>query len=442
MDNYKSYLIILLISIFIFGCQSNHKSKVRTDAFYMPAEYTSQDAVWLGWSEFEPYHQPFLDLTQSLSKHIPLKIIAVDSTSLDKLKSKLFDYQINTQNISFFIINDNRLWMRDHGATFLINQQGKKKVVDFGWTLYGNRDYLLKKFQGNMDSVNYYYQHNLGQTGSIDSIMGSLSNCPIIKTAINMEGGSIEVNGKGTLILCETVTMQRNPDLKKNYIESEFKRLLGVSHIIWLKEGLVEDPFWFNEIFEDYYGWGTYGHTDEFVRFVNDSTVLLAWVDESEKSLNQFNQENYRRMSENLKILQEANDQNGNPLQIIKVPLPDPIHFEAIVSDNAKSIDWKNRKNWKVPLDWFQSQDLKQAGDTINWVAASSYLNYLVTNEAVVLPSYIKQGSSPEKEQKVKEIFKEVFPERELIFLDVIQFNYFGGGIHCVTQQEPRVFKN
>ena len=118
-----------------------------------------------------------------------------------------------------------------------------------------------------------------------------------------MEGGSIEVNGKGTLILCETVTFQRNPTLSKQFMEAEFKRVLGVSNVIWMKKGLVEDPFWFNQIVDNYYGTGTYGHTDEFVRFVNDSTILLSWVDEKERNLNKFNQMNYERLAENLAIL-------------------------------------------------------------------------------------------------------------------------------------------
>ena len=79
-----------------------------------------------------------------------------------------------------------------------------------------------------------------------------------------------------------------------------------------------------------------------------------------------------------------------------------------------------------------------KVGDKINWVAASSYLNYLVTNNVVLLPSYLKEGSSAAKEARVKAIFTAVFPNRKLIFLNVINLNYQGGGIHCVTQQEPK----
>ena len=173
------------------------------------------------------------------------------------------------------------------------------------------------------------------------------------------------------------------------------------------------------------------------MRFVNDSTLLLAWVPEAEKDLNEFNRQNYERLSENLAILEKATDQDGNPFQIIKVPLPDPLYFTATISDDVSGIDWKDRSSWKVGKDWFWKKGLVTVGDSINWVAASSYLNYLVTNDAVILPTYLPEGSSPEKEAEVKAIFSNVFPDRKLIFLEVMDLNYFGGGIHCITQQEP-----
>jgi agmatine deiminase len=114
--------------------------------------------------------------------------------------------------------------------------------------------------------------------------------------------------------------LERNPNLKKEYIESEFRRVLGVSKIIWMKKGLADDPLhFFRRITGKYMGGGTGGHTDGFVRFANASTILLAWVDESEKDLNPINRMNYEHMSENLKILESSTDQDGNPFTIVKV---------------------------------------------------------------------------------------------------------------------------
>jgi agmatine deiminase len=431
----KNLLFVIISIIFIGGCK---QKKTNTSTYFMPAEWETQEAVWLGYEDFEPYQKPFMDIVMALYPQIPLKIIADNTTSLTHLKSILSQNGIDTLNVKFHIIKDNKIWMRDHGATFMINQEGQKKVIDFGWTNYGNEAYLNTYFEGNKDSVALHYQRNLAKTGLVDSLMGLTEGYEAIKTKVNMEGGSIEVNGKGTLILCETVTFQRNPTLSKEYLEAEFKRVLGVSKIIWMKKGLVEDPLWFNQIFDNYYAaWTTNGHTDEFVRFVNDSTIALAWVDEKERNLNNFNQINYQRMAENLLILQKASDQNGKPFNIIKVPLPDPIYLKTKVvncGDNSYLLD---RTKWTVPSNWLPKKGILKAGETINWVAASSYLNYLVTKNTVLLPTYTSQGSSKVKEQKVKEIFTKAFPNRKLIFIDVMNLNYNGGGIHCVTQQEP-----
>lgn len=241
----KIYLIPFLLSL-IDACNSNQEETAQADNYYMPAEYTPHEFVWLGWEEYPPYHQPFINLTRALVDRVPLRIIANDSLNLGNIKNEISENGIDTLNIQFYLIKDNRLWMRDHGATYVINKNGDRKVVDFGWTLYGTEEYLKTYFEGNMDSVTHHYQRSLGQTGLIDSIMGSIDHLSTIKTDVNMEGGSIEVNGKGTLILCEAVTIQRNPEKSKEYIESEFKKTLGTDNIIWMKKGLIEDPFLFN----------------------------------------------------------------------------------------------------------------------------------------------------------------------------------------------------
>ncbi len=437
------YITLTLVIFLLISCK-NEKSadkNLTSDKFYMPAEYEKQDAVWLAWSDYQPYQKPFLDIAKALYPKIPIKVISNNQSSLERLKDTLKSLNLDIAKFQFQIIPDNRYWMRDHGATYVINEKGEKKVVDFGWTLYGNKEWLENYYEGNKDSVDIYYKRALGKTGMVDSIMGAVDNLKSIKTDVNMEGGSIEVNGKGTLIQSESVTFQRNPGKSKQYLESELRRVLGVSNIIWLKSGLVEDGFWWNKIYDNYYGWGVSGHTDEFVRFVNDSTILLAWVDESEKDLNPINKWNYERMSENLKILENAKDQNGKPFKIIKFPLPDPIYLKTKVTetDNNSSVDFND---WTVGKNWGPNKNELKVGDSINWVAASSYLNYLVTNDLVIMSTYTEQGSSIEKEEQAKKIIKEVFPNRELILLDAMTINYNGGGIHCSTQQEPSVKNN
>ncbi len=430
--------LVLYSFCLLFGaaCSTPKSSSGPNTSFYMPAEYMPQDAVWLGWVDYGPYHEAFLAVAKALYPHVPLKIIVQDSSDLKFLQFKLEEHAMDKGQIKFFVIPDNRLWMRDHGAIYLLNSLGEKKVADFTWGLYGYREYLKKIYPHNVDSLELALEKALGQTGIVDSLMGAKEGIGNLATDIIMEGGSIEVNGKGTLILCEKVTMHRNPDKSKGYIESEFKRVLGVTQIIWLKEGLVEDPFWFNHIFDNYYGWGTNGHTDEFVRFVNDSTILLAWVPEPEKDANKFNQLNYERMSQNLQILEQARDGQGRPFTIIKVPLPDPIYVSTVVGE--QSLVGNDPAQWELPVHWLPPGSPLALGDSVRLVAAASYLNYLVSNEVVVLPSYLSQGSSPQKEAEVRAIFSKVFPKRRLKFLEVTNLNYHGGGIHCISQQEPK----
>lgn len=162
---------------------------------------------------------------------------------------------------------------------------------------------------------------------------------------------------------------------------------------------------------------------------------MLAWVSEEEKDLNPINRMNYERMNENFEILSKSRDQNGNPWNIIKVPLPDLIAKKIIA---RKIADSEFGNTYDVHPSAFKASEAPQLGDTLLRVPAASYMNYLVTNGIVLLPSYIHMGSSKKKEQEVKEIFQQQFPGREISFIDAMPINWSGGGIHCSTQQQPK----
>ncbi len=142
---------------------------------------------------------------------------------------------------------------------------------------------------------------------------------------------------------------------------------------------------------------------------------------------------NYERMCENLKILESATDQDGKPFTIVKVPLPDFIFKKVAVrkkiEDNEVTLD--------IELDGFIPSETPKLGDSILRVPAASYMNYLVTNGLVMLPTYTAMGSSKEKEERVEKIFKEYFPDRKVVFIDMMPQNWEGGGLHCSTQQQP-----
>ncbi len=435
----KKTFFIMLATFLVFAC-TNKKYERSAETFYMPAEWEPHDAVWLGWEKdsLRGYYPAVADIIKALASNVTVKIAFNNDTLLRQAKMYLASQGVDSSLYKTYIMPGDRYWIRDHGAAFLVNGKGELGVADFAWNSYGYPGFLAIKYNGNKDSVDYYL--NLRKefrmkTAAVDSLMAVAEGATILKTDIKHEGGAIEVNGAGTLILCEATVFQRNPEMKKEYIESEFKRVLGVSNIIWVKKGLADDPqHFFRRIAPGYYGGGTGGHTDEFVRFANAKTILLAWVDEKEKDLNPVNQINYERMNENYNILKNAKDQDGKSFTIIKVPLPDLITKKIKAREKIDSLE----VTFDVDMKSFVPAEAPKAGDSIFRVPAGSYMNYLVTNGAVLLPTYTAYGSSKEKEEQVRKIFEEQFPGRKLVFIDAIMQNWSGGGIHCSTQQQPK----
>jgi agmatine deiminase len=398
--------------------------------FSMPAEWEKHESVWVGWELFPPFYQSSLNVIRALLPHVKVNVMTESAFSAQVAKEYLHMQGLDSSLPTFHIVRDNRIWVRDHGATFL-RSGGRKAVADFHWTHYGIRDWLKWNMRDTTRLQNTY-ENILRKTGSVDSLMSVLTGAERIGTIVSMEGGSLEVNGKGLLILCEAVVFQRNPGLTKDFLEEEFKRLMGVQKIIWMKRGLADDPHIIRPITGRYIGVGTGGHTDEFVRFVNDSTVLLAWVEEEEAVRHPVSKMNAERMRENRAILEKATTVDGRPLRIILFPLPDPIEKNVRVVSMQK-----NEMDDNILEAWLSSSSGFRNGDPVIRVAAASYLNYFVTNGLVLLPSYTAHGSSAAKEEKVRQIMAAAFPGRRLAFIDVIGLNYEGGGIHCITQQEP-----
>jgi agmatine deiminase len=427
--------VLLLVAAALLG-----SCRYDSDKFHMPAEWEPHEAVWLGWEKDSSltYYPVIGDVITALKSHVTVKLAFDNDSLMRTAQARLLKLGVDTSGIRFYVLPGERYWIRDNGAAFLVNEKGQLGVADFAWNEYGRPGFLKLLYSGNMDSVTAAlpsHKRRLAR-GRMDSLMAVAEGATILKTNVIHEGGAIEVNGKGTLILCEATVFQRNPTLSKAALETEFKRVLGVTNIIWMKQGLADDPHQFyRRITGRYVGGGTGGHTDEFVRFANPNTLLLAWVDESEKDRDPLSRMNYERMSENLAILEKARDQNGKPFTIIKVPLPDLI-ARLIV---AKARMAPNEVSLNLTVSQFIPSERPKPGDSLRRVAAASYLNYLVTNGLVLLPTYVGAGSSREKEDRVRRIFERQFPGREIRFFDVLPQNWQGGGLHCSTQQQPKL---
>jgi agmatine deiminase len=155
----------------------------------------------------------------------------------------------------------------------------------------------------------------------------------------------------------------------------------------------------------------------------------LAWVDEADKNLNPIKKATYERMKKNYEILKNAKDQDGKAFEIIK--LPTPAHFieDRILTEEKLSKEGARR--------FYEKKGFTE-GDTLKFVAATSYMNFLFTNDKIIIPSYVNQGTPVEIEDQVEGIFKELHPDKKLVFIDATYVNANGGGIHCMTRQVPK----
>ncbi len=389
--------IVVFITGGIWNYNENNKSKksqqpskkdtsVSISAQYrFPAEFEKQQAIWMQWPS-EVYNQAsrpvipvMLKIIRALAPHVRVNIA---SRSVDEIvtgRNLLKQSGYTGQNVHFYVINHMSIWARDVGPIFVKDIENKLRVVDF-------------KFNNYSRGGSQYY---IDVENQVDALTAKTYGFPIIKSSLVSEGGAIETNGKGTIMLTESVLLKRNPGLTKQQIENEFKRVLGIKKVIWLKKGLAED----DNI--------TSGHINEIARFASPNTILLAYVKAGDRNLNNYSKESYLRMEENYNILKNSTDQDGKAFRIIRVPVPPTLYN---VTDGSG----------RLPI--------------------RSYLNYAVTNGAVIMQTYWRQGRSSalkETEDGVKEILKGVYPGRQVIGIDTESLNLWGGGIHCITQHMP-----
>ena len=249
-------VVLLFVIAVMTACTIKENNR-----FYMPAEWEPHDAIWFGWEDDRLEYRPcVVNMIQALRPHIKIKIAASGDSLLRIAKKFLHEQGIDSSTLQFYNMRGDRYWIRDYGAAFLVNGNGQLAVADFGWNGYGYPGWLEILHNNNKDSISKYLklrEPRMRRTAMVDSLMAIAEGAAILKTNIKHEGGAIEVNGKGTLILCEATVLQRNPDLSKEEIESEFKRVLGVTNIIWVKQGLADDPLhFFRRIVGNYVGGG------------------------------------------------------------------------------------------------------------------------------------------------------------------------------------------
>ena len=427
----KKLTFFVFLIVIIFSCRQERRDPA---IFYYPAEWEPQEAIMIGWKTRQPEFFPFAaDVARALEGSTSVIFVSDTSENPQVFKEYLVENGLDTASFTFLTIPIRQaLALRDIGPVYLINGLGEKKAVDFRWSYQDFFERFLIEKGEEPDSAKVYASF-FDRNQKTDSLIAARNGIEVITSSLNLDGGAIEVNGKGTILLNEEWMFMVNPTSTKESMEQELQRTLGVHHFIWVGKGLVEDGDVSKIIIPGYVAMGTAGHTDEYIRFANANTILLAWVDEKEKDLHPVHTENYLRMKETYDILIKAKDQDGRPFKIIKVPLPDLRHRPNMVIEGWSMSDSTIGKEYIAP------DQVIQVGDTLQYLSSSSYLNFLISNDKVLLPTYLHVGSSPEKEERVKEIFASLFPDKQLVWIDATVYNWGGGGIHCYTKQVPKL---
>ncbi|MBS1536261.1 MAG: agmatine deiminase family protein [Bacteroidetes bacterium] len=411
--------ILSLITLIILS-SCNQKNKTE---FYLPAEWEHQIGVII--NNFDD--SATFEMATQLSKEMKIYCFAVDSAKETIIK-KLKDAGIPLDSIQFISSSKDFSYAQRDGFLFMKNANGDKQLVNFTWNLYGwYLDPSFKNFVEEDKKNRKLYTATLNKTFPY----------PVITSSMVNEGGAIETNGKGTILQVESVNMQRNPKITKETQEAELKRILNAKKIIWLKEGSAEDPDgWGTLITENYFGIGVKGHLDEFCRFVNENTILISFPDSAEAEIDPVKKITLERMKINYEILKNATDQDGKQFTIVKMPVPDINYMTFTLDTNKTNSEIKALSQWIL-----KKHKNFSMGDTVHFVPASSYLNFLITNETVFEAKYWTEGkpnTSKAKDEKAKQILKQYFPDKRIYQINTTETNHGGGGLHCWSMQVPK----
>ena len=414
----KQFIVLFLV-VNLFSTCSNTGSD---SDFYMPAEFEPQEAVYVGLFNNPQKDSVAAQIVSALYNSVQVKIFYSKESMKHSANLLLSSYDVDSNKINWIRDTLRYDFPRDPGPIFLLNNSGEMKIADFNWNTYGY-EYVYKDFRlNNFDSL----------YGEIDKREAARLGIDILSSEIVNEGGAFEVNGNGVMMAIEETALQRNPGKSINEIEKEYLRLTGGKKMIWLKRAVIHDRAFDGPTIDNWFTGGANGHIDEMARFVSPNTILLAKISEEERSSNPISKIDYEILEENYKILQQATDINGEPFKIIRVPSPNlnvPDYFTVIIVSD----EW--RASGSLNMSSFSNDD------TIKITKAVSYMNFFISNEVVLSAEYWKEGmpeSEKKKNDEVKKILEQLFPERKIIQINPLAINRGGGGIHCATQQQPK----
>lgn len=336
--------------------------------YYFPAEFAPHHSTWLSWphkeaswpGKIETIFPSYVAFIKTLVRFEDVNINVCDAAMQQKATHLLQAASVDLSRVHFHLHPTNDAWCRDHGPAFLLNNldASKKAIVDWNYNAWGNK---YPPF--DLDDV-------------IPTLIGNKLGLPVFNPGIIMEGGSVDFNGAGTVITSTACLLNpnRNPHLNQSQIEQYLMDFYGQDQVLWVDEGIVGDD--------------TDGHIDDTVRFVNEDTVITV-VEENKQD------ENYELLQHNLKQLKEMRLLNGKQLNIVEIPMPDPVIWE-------------------------------------DQMLPASYANFYIANKQVVVPTF-----RSDKDDKVLQLIQQSFPDREIVGIDSTDIIWGLGSFHCLSQQEP-----
>jgi agmatine deiminase len=342
----------------------------------MPAEWEPHEATWLAWlhektdwpGKFAPIPWVYADIVRHLARVERVRILVQHRAEEESARRILRKAGADLAAVEFFRAATDRGWTRDFGPVFVRNDRGEVAATHWlfnGWAKYGD----CKKDAVAFTDILRRSKMTVWQPRHPEGAKGR---------RIVLEGGSIDVNGRGTLMTTEECLLSpvqaRNPALDRTEIEQVFRDYLGATHVLWLGRGIAGDD--------------THGHVDDLARFVDPTTIVT--VVEANKS-----EANYEPLLENLARLREMRDQDGKTLRVVRLPMPEPVFFDR----------------QRLP---------------------ASYANFYIANRLVLVPAF-----NDPNDCVVLNILAELFPDRQVVPIPCRDLVLGLGTLHCMTQQQP-----
>jgi agmatine deiminase len=362
----------------------------REHGYRMPAEWEPHKAIWFQWpgrtlgsEQGKPLHyemnleKTWLLMAWEIHTRVKVCILASDQTHRDHIQSTMSYFGFDMSQVDIYVTPIIDVWHRDTGPIFINDDNGNQAITSWNFNGWGS-----------------YPKHGEAEKHIPDFVAG-ITDLPVFAAPLVSEGGAIEVNGTGTFMATRSsiINDNRNPGMDQVAIEQSISNYLGVRNFVWLSGAPPE-------VCEMELGDGTDYHVDIAARFVNQNTVLYAWTDDT-------NDPRYPYLSKHREELGAATDENGMPLNLVPLKLP----FGGVFAIG---------------------QRLDPILGSGSHFTDASYLNYLVTNDLVLVPAF---GNAYDVD--AQEILAEYFPDRDIVPIPVTSLTAEGGAIHCVTQQQP-----